>query len=128
MILRARSLPREEWGRLAGTPLAPHAAGLQPGARILVVEDETGAIHGQWVAVNYLHAEGLWISDGHRGRGAVLARLLGEMRRTAEAAGVDVVMTAAIDDRVRGLITRVGGRQMPGDSYVFPVRGLPRCR
>lgn len=126
-MMRAAQLPRDQWARLAGTPLAPYAIALPPDTRILVVEDGAGAIVGQWAAIRYLHGEGLWIADAHRTRGAVLGRLLGEMRRLAHGDGVDVLMTGAVDNQVRGLIAHAGGRALPGEQYVVPVRGLP-CR
>jgi hypothetical protein len=117
-----RELPAREWPRLAHTELGSAVWALPPATRIVVVEEEA-VIVGCWAVVPCTHVEGLWIAPAHRGRGRVGAHLLAGMRAIAHEVGVHAVLTAAITDEVRQLITHYGGLQLAGDHYVLPVGG-----
>jgi len=119
--MRTLELTRAEWGRLAGTPLEAVLATLPADTRIVVVEDDAGAIVGQWACIRYVHVEGIWIAEAHRRTGSVQGRLLRAMRQVARSWGATVVLTGALDDDVRGYITRLGGARIPGDTFAFPV-------
>jgi hypothetical protein len=118
----ARILPPEEWPRLVGTEAElvwPH---LSPEARVVVVERDA-AIIGCHVLIPYWHVECLWIAPALRGRGTVAGRLWAAVQRVAWDLGIRVVLTAAVDDRVRTLLAHVGATPLPGEAYAVPVRG-----
>jgi len=127
-----RELPRSEWARLAGTELAPAiAADVFPAdTRLVVVEDDAGAIVGAWAVIRYVHVEGLWIAPTHRGRGRVLRHLLAGMRDVARSWGAAAVWTAAQTADVARLIVGYGGRQFPTDidHFVMPIEKGQPCR
>lgn len=122
-----RVLLRDEWDvRLAGTDLEPCLPFLPDGTRIIVVEDGPLLV-GHWALVPYVHVEVLGIAEAHQGKAAVGRMLLRAMRREASEMGVHAVLTAALDDHVRQLITSAGGLQLPGTHHVIPIRD-PRLR
>ncbi len=77
-----RILPREDYGRLAGTELEAVREQLPESASVVVVEDD-GEIVGCWALMPVLHAEGVWIAERERKRGRVALRLLRAMSDTA---------------------------------------------
>ncbi len=116
-------LRQDEWPMLAGTPLDEVVLMLPPDTRVIVVQDEAGAVVGQWAVIRYVHLEALWIAPEHQKRGAVGRRLLTMAKRVAQSWGATAVWTAAMTDDVRALLARVGARQLPGDHYVMPIGG-----
>ena len=120
--MTSRTLPQEEWPRLAGTEVEHVWPLLNPAnARILVVEDDAGQIVGTWVLMRVVHVECLWIHPNHRGKTAVGRCLLAAMRPAARAWGYSTVITGAISDEIRRMITRFRGVKIPGDMYAIPV-------
>lgn len=118
--MRSGELPRSEWGRLVGTPIAEALPAFPPETRLVIVEDG-GAIVGTWAFMPYIHAECVWTAEPYRRDGRVARRLLSEMRAAGRAFGVRAMLTAALTDEVRDYIVRLGGQLLPGDHYVFPV-------
>lgn len=125
-MLTVRRLPPPEWSRLVGTELE-HVWPLVPVADtdILVVEEGGcgGSIVGCWAVIRYTHVEGLWIHPDHRKRGRVGARLYSAMISFVRGRGVKAVLTGAVSDEVRRLITHAGGTKIPADCYVLPIGG-----
>jgi hypothetical protein len=121
----ARVLPPAEWPRLEGTEAAQVWPLLDPArARVTVVEDESGAIVGCWVAYLMVHAECLWIAPAHRGKPSVGRRLLRALGSAVRELGGDRAWTAAITDDVREMLARIGARQLAAaDHYVMPLWG-----
>lgn len=117
--MTTRVLPQDEWSKLAATAVGPVWSWLPAGARPVVVESE-GQVLGCHVLVPVWHVEGLWIAEAHRGRASVARRLWAGVQAEAQALGVDHVITAAVDDRVRGLLAHVGAVPLP-DHYVVSV-------
>jgi hypothetical protein len=117
----ARVLPREEWPRLAGTEAGAAWPSFPAGARPVVVERD-GVIVACHVLIPYWHVECLWIAPEARGLASVARRLWNYVRYEARLLGASSVLTAACDDRVRGLLAHVGATKLPGDHYVVPVR------
>lgn len=120
--MTSRILPVAEWPRLVGTEAEAVWPHLPHGSHVVVVE-QGAAIVGCHVLIPYWHVECLWIAPEARGRGGVARRLWGAVQRVARDLGVHVVLTAAMDDRVRGLLAHVGATKLPGDHYVVPLRG-----
>lgn len=119
--MTTRLLPPADWARLAGTELETVWPHLPASARVIVVEDEAGAIVGCWALFSCVHVEGVWVAPEHRARTAVARRLLVGMRHEARDLGAQSVVTGALTDDVRQLITGLGGKALPGDLYVIPV-------
>lgn len=122
--MTTRILPLEEWDRLEQTGSA--GMHLDPAnAVVIVVEDDQKEIVGCWAMLRVIHAEGFWIAESHRKRGAVLRRLLREMRHVVtQFFGVNAAWTAAMDQEVATLVKSYGGVKLPGEHYVFPVAGV----
>jgi hypothetical protein len=123
--MTSRMLPPDEWPRLAGTEaetLWPH---LDPAnAQVLVVEHE-GQIVGTWTVMRMVHVECVWVHPAYRGTFGVVKRLLRGMRAAARTWGARTVLTGAMTDQVRGLITSLHGVRLPGEHYVIPVEQVP---
>ncbi len=116
-----RVLPKEEWPRLRGTEAETVWPFLDAErASVIVVEDE-GLIVGCHILMYVLHAECLWIAPEHRGRSSVARRLWSGVQRAVMSTGAKSIMTAACDDRVRGLLSHVGATKLPGDHYVIQM-------
>lgn len=122
--MTTRLLPPSEWDRLAGTELETVHPHLPESARVIVVEDEAGAIVGCWCVFTSVHAEGVWIAPEHRTRGTVARRLLVGLRHQLEDLGATAVMTGAVSDDVRALIARLQGQPLPGEQYVIRRENL----
>jgi hypothetical protein len=89
--------------------------------QIAVVEDEQGEIVACWAAIRVIHAEGVWIAPAHRQRVSVVRRLWKRMRRIGEGFGVSSVVTAAMDDTTKALLTRRRAVPLP-QEYVLCLR------
>lgn len=127
--MSTRLLPADEWPRLAGTALEPLWPTLNPETCRIIVVERDGQIVGHHVLMTVLHAECLWIHPDHRGRASVARRLWGAVRAEAHAYGASGVMTTAMDDVVRGLLTHVDAVRVPGDHYLVPIdsKGATPC-
>ncbi len=120
--MTTRELPPAEWARLAGTELETVWRGLPPSdARIVVVEDESGAIVGCWAALRVLHVEGVWIAPKHRGRAAVARRLWSGMGRALESFGAGGAWTAALAPALAALLGKRAVR-VAGEHYLLSWR------
>lgn len=116
-----RILPQEEWPRLDGTEAETLWPNLNPiTSRVIVVEDE-GQIVATWVMLSMVHAECLWIAPEKRGSFGVTRRLLSGMKEAAADFGALAVLTASISEHVSGLIKRLGGQRLPGETFVLPM-------
>lgn len=120
--MKTRVLPPEEWHRLEGTEIDHAWSTLPASACVVVVEDE-GRLVGCHVLLSVVHAECLWIHPDHRTKSSVARRLWAAVQTTVvEQFGATAFVTAAIDDRVRGLIAHVGGVPLPGEAYVITLK------
>lgn len=87
---------------------------------VIGIEDE-GRLVACWAVMKLTHLEGCWIDPEYRGNAGVALRLL---RKAREVAGpMPWVMTGAEhgDVHVHNLIERLGGVQIPMDTYAFPM-------
>lgn len=121
--MTTRELPPAEWERLAGTELGPMRLLLRPETtRVLVVEDESGAIVGAWSLMCAWHVEGLWIDPAHQGKGSVGRRLLTTMQRWILETGSRCVLTASASASVSGLLAHIGASVVPGQTWLWSVK------
>ena len=124
MAIAARWLPRLEWSKLAETELS-HLATLPPEQNVpisvLVVEEDTRIV-ACWSRTTVEHVEGVWEAPDVRGRIDITRLLLNTMLDSLRADGLVDVMTQAMTPEVEAIISKLGGRQLPGSVWVFPVR------
>jgi hypothetical protein len=117
-MLITRELPPAEWPKLAGTELEQVWPVLTPEAKVIVVEDDDGAIVGCWALMQFWHAEGVWIAPAYQKRTSVARRLWMGMRGLAAKAGVVRVITAAADAPMVALLDK-HGTKLPAQEYVL---------
>ena len=124
MSLAVRVLPVSEWHRIATPETAAALPLLNPAkAQILVVEDD-GQIVGHWIALQTLHAEGVWIAPDYRKAGGVARKLWRAMRQQAVDGGYGWLMTGAQTADVRALIVdHLGGQPLSVEQFVVSVKG-----
>lgn len=118
-----RILPPVEWARLKGTEAETIWPLLEPTRSHVVVVERDGVIVGCHILAWVLHAECLWIAPDDRGKGSVARRLWKRVCDLTRLLGSPTLVTAAVDDRVRGLLAHVGATQIPGDQFVIPMKG-----
>ncbi len=116
-----RELPKHEWPRLVGTELEAVMSTLPEDVKVVVVEDESGAIIGCWAAMPVMHVEGVWIAPAHRGRTAVARRLWSGMRQTLASFGAAGAWTAAVAPDVAALLGKRATR-VEGQHYLLSWR------
>ncbi len=123
--MTTRELPREEWGKIVEAEAGRDVLAAAPSdtqIRVVVVEDEAGAVVGSWLVYPAVHVEGFWIAEAHRGRGSVLRRLLLGMTKAARTFGVAAVMTQSMSPKVDDLVSGYGGTMLQGRAWWFPLR------
>lgn len=124
MSLTDRILPPDEWARLGETDadLGQILQWFRPErTRISVVENESGQIVGCWAAVQWWHAEGVWIHPAYRQRVSVARRLWRQMRAIVMGDGEGAVITGAADPMMTALLTRQRATPLP-QEYVLCLR------
>lgn len=119
--ITGRVLPPEEWSRLTD-PEMPGGEQLQdlPATHAVVaVVEVNGRIDARWAAINVVHLEGLAVRAG---AGAGVARaLLDVMTQELVTHGVKEVLTQSERDEVAAMIEAIGGRRVPGQTWVIPI-------
>lgn len=123
----SRILPPEEWPKLDEVGAETVWKLLDPSrAQILVIEDQ-GQIVGTLTLMSVLHAECLWVKPSHRSRYGVAKRLLDGMFASAQAQGFKALWSGSLSDTMTNILHRIGASEVPGKSFVFPVKEVP-CR
>lgn len=121
--MTSRILPPEQWPLLDEAGAETIWPMLDPSrAQILVIEDE-GQIVGTLTLMSVLHAECLWIKPSHRKGYGVSKRLLDGMFAAARRHGVKALWSGSISDVMTNILHRIGASEVPGKSFVFPVKG-----
>ena len=122
MLITARLLtPEDDWvAKLQGTEL--EGVGLTAeNSRVIVVE-QGAEVMGCWAALTQAHVEGLWLAPD---AGAGTARaLVSKMVEILKGLGVGEVLTQSLTPQVDHLIQTAGGRKVPGQTGVIPVKEL----
>lgn len=114
--MRARILRPEEWSRLDNAPLLPYVR--PENAAVVVVEDD-GQIVAALTVLQVTHFEGLWVSPERRGNPGVMRSLLRLASALVSARSEKWVFGGAADDRTRGFMERLGGKQVPMELYAL---------
>lgn len=125
--MTTRELPREEWFKITeadGGRDVLAAAAPSSQIKVVVVEDDAGAVVGSWLVYPAVHVEGFWVAPAHRKKGSVLRRLLLGMTRAARGFGVTQVLTQSLAPEVDDLLAGYGATMVPGRSWAVPLREL----
>jgi N-acetylglutamate synthase-like GNAT family acetyltransferase len=118
----SRVLPPQDWPLLDEVGAETVWKLLDPSlAQILVIEDD-GQIVGTLTLMSVLHAECLWIKPSHRRGYGVIKRLLDGMWSAAHTKGVSALWAGSTSDTMTNILHRIGASEVPGKSFVFPVR------
>lgn len=111
-----RWLPKDEWDKLAHTPLALFAPYMDEKRTKVVVVEHEGEIIGCWAFMFVLHAEGLWKTPGHD---RAVWKLLGEaVHEAASEFGVQAIMTGSTSETVTAMIERNKGEALPAQFSI----------
>jgi len=122
--MTTRILPAEEWGKLDGE-LAQVRDHLDPASTAVVVVEDGDQVVGCWALLSVLHAEGVWIAPGRRGRAGVARRLMQATLEVAQQLGAKTIITGALTPEVERLLTRhLGAAPVPGKQFVFATGGV----
>lgn len=120
--MTSRVLPPEQWPLLDEAGAETVWQMLDPSrAQILVIEDE-GEIVGTLTLMSVLHAECLWIKPSHRRGYGVMKRLIDGMWGAARTQGFKALWSGSMTDTMTDILHRIGASEVPGKSYVFPVK------
>lgn len=118
--MTTRVLPVEEWPRLAATLAAPAWRDLDPQFAEVIVVERDGAIVGQVILLQVMHAE---CCENTGGPGVM--RLLWECLQARVAlAGGKAVWGAAVETPMRRLLER-HGTAVPGDHFILRMPSCP---
>lgn len=121
--IKGRLLPPEEWAvKLAGTSLENAEATLDPAYCRVVVVEQGDQVVACWATMSIIHVEGLWQAPD---AGAGVSRaLLTAMIGVLKESGAVEVLTQSLSPAVDTLIEKAGGRKVPGQTWVIPVKEL----
>lgn len=118
--MKTRVLLSDEWARLNETG-AVFYAGLVPDrdAWVVVTEDQ-GKIIGAMTVFKGMHYEGMWTDPERRNPGVIrsLLRCAGNIAKYDEQR---IVFATADDDKMSGIMERLGGKLVPSKTFVLPV-------
>lgn len=117
--MTTRILPAEEWDKLDGE-LAQVRNHLDSTRTAVVVVEDGGQVVGCWALFQALHAEGVWIAPGRRGRAGVARHLMRATLQAARQLGSKTIITGARTPEVERLLTKhLGAVPVPGQQFVF---------
>lgn len=118
----SRILPVEEWFRLEKIGLPQLGPTMRPeDVQVVVCEDKGNIVAVQTVA-RVTHFEGLWIDPAYRGS-PTLANVLWRASITAARKWANWVWGASDTDHMTDIIKRVGGIQLPIQSFMIHLGG-----
>ena len=121
--MNTRILPVEEWPKVTGAML-PY---VEPRNAAMVVVENDGRIIARQGVYSITYLEGLWIDKEFRGHPGVARSLIRHAFAIPKMRGEHWILTAADDDKTRGILDRLGNR-MPFDYYAISVDGGDLCR
>ena len=126
--MKARTLPSEEWHRLAGTDLEAVLPHVRPSDIEIVAVEDGERIVAMWAVMRVVHLEGLWIDPEYRGRVGVARRLYMATMEAARRWTSGWAMTGAASDDVRAMLAKAGALKVPMDIYIMPIGAREPCR
>lgn len=114
-----------ESGKLIGTEaeeLIPH---LTPDGPYVLIVEKDDLVVGTWALIETYHAECVWIDPREKNNPVVAKRLIKGMMQMARSVGAKNLVTSCLTKEVEDLIVNhLGGTQLVGKHFVFPVKGL----
>lgn len=126
--VRARVLPPDEWERLREYGPFKAAGGVLPDpahARVIVLENATGALVGCWEAKDTVILEGLFLSPEYRHSITASKLLFFTMLNELREVNVSQVLTLIQDAYVAGLAKTAGFDKLEGALHVLSIgRGI----
>lgn len=115
----------DQWHRMERTDIPP-LTGISPRDTSVVVVERDGKIVATLSVVRMTHLEGLWVDPAYKNAGVCRSLL----RLSAGIAGVwdnEWVLAGAADERMRDILTRLGGVKVDMETYMLSLGGDP-CR
>src|SRR3982750_4141044 len=118
-----RLLPPDEWYKLKETEADPAYLHFDPQYTNVVVVEKEGSVVACWVLFPVYHAECVWIRKEDQKNPVVAGRLVKGMKHLATELGLKNLVTHAIDEEVKNLLTKhLEAKKIPGESFIFPVK------
>lgn len=120
--MRARVLPREEWGRLEVTKLPQIGPQMRPEDVQIVVVEAGDRIISTMAVLRVTHFESLWIDPEYRGNPGMARHLIKEAL-SAGRKWSDWAWGASDTEHMTDIIERIGGVPLPVNSFIIPLGG-----
>lgn len=121
--MKARVLPREEWGKLGVSGIPQIGLTLRPeDVQILVVEDGERVVATMGV-FRVTHFESLWIDPEYRGNAGLGRRLIKAGIEAARKWTDRWVWGASDTDHMNDIISRIGGKPLPIQTHIIHMGG-----
>jgi len=122
--MTTRILSVDEWSLLDGTELGsvlPLLTTCAHRVKVIAVFDDDGELSGSWAGLLMAHAEGVNVSEKHRGKSGVQRALLRAMKAVLAEWGVTSAITGSSDSAVTSLLTKKGRAVKLPDTYVLEL-------
>lgn len=118
----ARVLDPSEWGKLADTTKLPQIGPtMRPeDVKIIAVQDGDQIV-ATMAVLRVVHLESLWISPTYRGNASLGRQLIRKACELANRWTDKWVWGASDTPHMTDIIKRVGGIQIPVESFMIPV-------
>jgi hypothetical protein len=121
--VKARVLPKEEWGKLSVTGIAPIETTLRPEDVQIVVVEDGDRIVASMGTFRVTHFEGLWIDPEYRGNAGLGRRLMKAGIQAAKKWTDRWVWGASDTHHMNDIIRRVGGVKLPIETFIIEIGG-----
>lgn len=112
---------------LDGMPFPDPAQVLPPELVRTVVVEEGGKVVATMSVMQVPYIEAVWLDPEHRNAGVVRA-LVRSTWNAAMETGAKWGFSAAADDAVASILSRLGGKPLPVSLYVMPFEGRAVCQ
>lgn len=120
-LSNVRTLDYSEWGKLRDGALTTLLQYVDPMDVAVVAVEQGKKIVASVSVVRVVHLEGIWIDPEHRNAG-VTRSLMNKAVECAQGwTGAGWVIGGAADDRMRDILTRLGGVKIPMESYALSL-------
>lgn len=119
--MKARVLPREEWGKLDVSGFPTVGSSLRPEDSEVVVVEDGDKIVATMSTFRVTHFESLWVDPEYRGNAGVARMLLKAGIQSAKKWTDEWVWGSSGTDHMDDILTRVGAKKMPVSTFVVPI-------